>query len=87
LSPSAVSRRIRALEQFLGVPLFSRRSTGTSLTAAGQQYLGQVLPAFDLLSAATQHFKNDDRVIRLAGSHSFLSEWLLPRLNTVERDL
>ncbi len=36
LSPSAFSRRIQLLEQFVGLALFDRTSAGTPLTAAGE---------------------------------------------------
>jgi DNA-binding transcriptional LysR family regulator len=43
---SAVSRRIRMLEDQLGVSLFERRRTGVRLTNAGAQYLQRVREAF-----------------------------------------
>lgn len=39
ISQSAVSKQIKALEDELGVVLFARTSSGTSLTPAGQQLL------------------------------------------------
>lgn len=39
-SQSAVSRRIRHLEDALGVSLFERRRTGARLTVAGREFLG-----------------------------------------------
>ena len=39
LSQTAVSARIRALEEQLGRPLFTRNKNGASLTPAGEQFL------------------------------------------------
>jgi DNA-binding transcriptional LysR family regulator len=39
LAPSVVSRRIRALEEGLGVSLFERRSSGVTTTGRGEQFL------------------------------------------------
>jgi DNA-binding transcriptional LysR family regulator len=42
---SAVSRRVRALEDMLGVSLFERDSTGVRLTDAGRRFLDKSRPA------------------------------------------
>ena len=42
LSPSALSRRIQALEAFLGVNLFDREGSVVSLTMQGRRYLAEV---------------------------------------------
>jgi len=38
VSQPAFSRRIKALEDWIGVPLFSRGAQGVTLTAAGEQF-------------------------------------------------
>lgn len=52
VSPSAISNAISALEQRLGVRLFNRTTRSVALTAAGEQYLGEVRPALDLIRIA-----------------------------------
>ena len=37
VTPGAISRQIKALEEELGTPLFVRGSSGTSLTADGEE--------------------------------------------------
>lgn len=49
---SAVSRRVRALEERLGVSLFQRGARGVTLTNAGAEFIGIVESALALLSAA-----------------------------------
>ena len=39
IQESAISRRIRDLEDHLGASLFQRRSTGVTLSLAGQRFL------------------------------------------------
>lgn len=53
LSPSVVSRRIRGLEDELGVSLFERRPSGIKTTAAGARFLQAALRMFAELDDAT----------------------------------
>lgn len=53
LSPSVVSRRIRELEDELGVSLFERRPSGVRTTAAGARFLRAALRMFAELEGAT----------------------------------
>lgn len=81
LSPSAFSRRIRNLEEFLRAPLFDRSQTSVRLTSAGQQYLRAIEPAMDTLFRATLDFRCDQPagVLRIRAPHSFAISWLLQR--------
>lgn len=54
LPPSSVSRRIGALEQRLGVPLFIRTTRQVSLTEAGRVYSGSINRVLSDLDAADQ---------------------------------
>jgi DNA-binding transcriptional LysR family regulator len=53
LSPSVVSRRIRRLEDEVGVSLFERRPSGIRTTAAGARFLQAALRMFAELEGAT----------------------------------
>jgi LysR family transcriptional regulator, glycine cleavage system transcriptional activator len=53
LTASAVSHRVKALEVFLGVPLFTRYARRIELTDPGRAYLPSVRRAFDELAAST----------------------------------
>ncbi len=78
----AVSRQIRALEEWLGVPLFRREHRGVVLTAAGQAYAQVVREAFDGLAEATARLRDRERTGTLAVTtlDSFAAKWLVPRL-------
>jgi DNA-binding transcriptional LysR family regulator len=80
VTASAVSHRIRQLEQLLGVPLFARGDF--SLTPAGQAYLPQVrqgLQALASMPAAGPATPAPAR-IRLATTPTFSRQMLMPRL-------
>ena len=47
VQPSAVSRRIRALEETIGVSLFQRRTQGAQPTTAGRKILQRVRRVVD----------------------------------------
>ena len=81
LSPSAVSRRIAGLEEFLGVLLFDRSGPTPILSAAGLRYLERVEPGLRAITDATDAMAAPrGGRLRVATSHSFASTWLLPRL-------
>lgn len=83
LSPSAFSRRIRNLEDFLHVPLFDRSQATARLTTAGQQYLQTIEPAMDALFRATLDFRREQPQgpLRIRAPHSFAISWLLQRVS------
>jgi LysR family glycine cleavage system transcriptional activator len=86
---SAVSRQIRSLEDFLGVPLFERRIRQVTLTAEGQQFFAEVGPALQQIGAAARALARPaaGRVaVRINVRPSVAVRWLIPRLpDFVER--
>lgn len=46
VTPGAVSRQIKAIEDELGVPLFARLATGVALTGAGEDLYGALASGF-----------------------------------------
>src|SRR5271154_4051142 len=53
VTPGAVSRQVKHLEQALGVPLFQRLHRSLILTAQGEALLPKVADAFERLSEAS----------------------------------
>lgn len=86
LSPSALSRRIQTLEDFVGAPLFTRGLGGLTLTDIGRHYLATIEPAIEALRQATLALRAGPGPLRVAASHTFTAEWLLPRLPGLWRD-
>ena len=58
---SAVSRRVRALEDMLGVSLFERETTGVRLTEAGRRFLERSRPALAEIDHAVKAAANAGR--------------------------
>lgn len=58
ISPSALSQKIRVMEDRIGVPLLTRTTRSVGLTQAGQIFLDRARPALDDLSAAYDDTQN-----------------------------
>lgn len=82
LTPSAVSHQVRALEEFLGVPLFQRTSRQIRLTPEGRDYLPSVQTAFKQLTTATERIIASRRsgLLVISVAPAFATQWLVPRL-------
>ncbi|PVB61471.1 LysR family transcriptional regulator [Labrenzia sp. 011] len=80
LSQSAVSHRVRSLEQHLGFLLFERLPRGLRLTEAAKAYLPSVRQAFDdILSATSGVFGRSGRTtLNIRAPISYATLWLAP---------
>jgi LysR family transcriptional regulator, glycine cleavage system transcriptional activator len=81
VTPSAVSHRVRQLEELLGVKLFGRADF--SLTTEGSEYLAHVREGL----ASLQRFPSSDvaqgkRKLRVAVTPTFARSILMPRLKS-----
>ncbi len=87
ITPSAVSHRIRGLEEALGVALFRRKGRGVTLTPEGEAYLPAVQDALAALRAATRRISTPDRSgpLTMSLAPSFAIRWLLPRLSRFQK--
>lgn len=65
LSAPALSRRIQALERFIGKPLFERRHQAVALNADGERLLQQIAPVLDRLTDAVEFMTSGVEVLRL----------------------
>ncbi len=54
LGASAVSHAVRAVEEFLGEPLFVRTTRSVALTASGEAFAGRLEQAFGEIDAAVE---------------------------------
>lgn len=82
LSPSALSRRVAALEEFIGKRLFTRQHQAMKLTDEGTAFYEAVSPKFDELAAAVEGQIENSKVLRLHLGilPLFGSQRLFPRL-------
>jgi LysR family transcriptional regulator, glycine cleavage system transcriptional activator len=82
VSQVAISRQVKALEQWLGTPLFIRGTREVRLTAAGARLLPPIRQALDLMAqAADQVSRRRQRdVLAIQAYTTFAQRWLIPRL-------
>ncbi len=82
VTQAAISHQIRALEEWLGLPLFKRQNRSLLLTDAGQAYLPAMREAFDRIHDATVKIQHREQGSGLTVSTftSFAAKWLLPKL-------
>lgn len=88
LTQGAVSRQISALEDFLGLTLFSRTPHGVVLTERGAEYARQVTPRLQALEQDTldvMSARGEGGIIHLAAVPTFATRWLIPRLPALSR--
>ncbi len=87
LSAPALSRRIQALERFIGRPLFDRRHQAMQLNSDGERLLSQIAPALDSLSDAVETMTSGIEVLRLRLGilPLFASQRLFPKLGDLRR--
>ena len=81
VTPGAVSRQIKTLEDWLGAPLFRRRHKQVVLTALGRSYLASVSLPLEEIAAATARMRRreSDRPIAICSYPTFALRWLVPR--------
>jgi LysR family glycine cleavage system transcriptional activator len=82
LTAAAVSQHVRALEQWLGLPLFTRHPRGVVLTAAGRDFGTAVSHGLTHIALAAEQLnaKRRRRAVSLACLPSVTTRWLIPRL-------
>jgi LysR family glycine cleavage system transcriptional activator len=65
LSSPALSRRVQALERFVGKSLFERRHQAMVLNVDGEVLLARIAPALDALAAAIDSASGETELLRL----------------------
>ena len=83
VTPAAVSRQIRRLEDFLNVDLFIREHRAIRLSGAGEKYLADVMLHLDGLRKATRQVSTLEPsvALRIRVPPTFAARWLIPRLS------
>lgn len=82
ITQGAISRQIRELEEFLGMPLFLRASRRVELTQPGKDYLFTIAHMLAELERATERIgrKRQSTIITLDILPTLATMWLMPRL-------
>ncbi len=87
ISETAISRKVRLLEQHFGLSFFRRGHRSIELTPQGREFLGRIRPALDAIRDAADDAlrTSQNRPVTLAATNSVASLWLTPRLNAFRR--
>jgi LysR family transcriptional regulator, glycine cleavage system transcriptional activator len=81
VSPGAVSKQVKLLQDWLGAPLFEGPKNAPQLSALGAALAPKLSAAFDQIQAAVQSAKQDNaQSIKVACYNTFAAKWLLPRM-------
>ncbi|WP_281995973.1 LysR family transcriptional regulator [Ruegeria faecimaris] len=91
ITQSAFSRRIKALESWVGLPLVNRATYPVQLTEAGQQFLPVALAAISQLSESRQSLRDadrgDSRFIRFSVLHTIAVNFLASRIEELQMQI
>jgi LysR family glycine cleavage system transcriptional activator len=58
LTHGAISRRVAAVENWLGTTLFERHARGVRLTPDGQRFVGRIEQAFGIIDSAANQWRS-----------------------------
>ncbi len=82
VSETAISRKMKLLEQHYRCTLFVRGHRSVRLTEQGRKLLEGISPALDMIAQVSQQMLNTRSMatVRLSATNSVASLWLMPRL-------
>lgn len=86
LTPTALSHRIKKLEQQLNLQLFERRTRSITLTPEGAYLLKHVRSGFEQIQFALHQLEqHKQRLFTITTTPSFASEWIIPHLPELQQ--
>ena len=82
VTQGAVSHQVKALEEELGLKLFTRERQRLIITEQGREYLAVLRDAFDRIALGTESLKQRQStgVLTVSTSPDFAAKWLVNRL-------
>ena len=91
VTPAAVGQLVRTLEDWLGVPLFQRATSGRVRlvpTEAAERALPDIRAGFNRLTLGLERLKEGSAkgVLTITISPAFASKWLLPRIDKFQSE-
>ena len=83
VTKAAVSHQIKALEEYMGFPLFERKNRSIELTEAAEIALPKLREGFENLAEAVQLMQRhtEHASVNVCMAPSFAAKWLVPRLH------
>ncbi|GAA0927463.1 LysR substrate-binding domain-containing protein [Pseudonocardia zijingensis] len=88
VTPGAVSRQVRVLEAWLGVPLFRHEGRTIQLTDVGARYLEAASQHLSAIAKATNQVTGrwrSEETLQIRSYTLFANNWLIPRLPRFKR--
>jgi len=87
VTPAAVSRQVKLLEDFFGVDFFVREPGGVTLTPEARSYAAQLTRSLKSIAQATDDFRarQTSAILLVRGYTIFLVKWLVPRLPAFQK--
>ncbi|NLS00601.1 LysR family transcriptional regulator [Rhizobium sp. P38BS-XIX] len=87
LTAAGISQHVRAMEAWLGIPLFTRHPRGVTATAAGREFGAAIAHGLGHIESVAQKLRQDgkDRPVSVACIASVATRWLIPRLPDFRR--
>ena len=87
VTPAAISRMVKLLEERLGVQLFERKPNGLMLTASGRNYQSGLTPLLDAIADLTTRIQAQAgaRILTVGVGPTFATRWLIPRLTDFQK--
>jgi LysR family transcriptional regulator, glycine cleavage system transcriptional activator len=87
LTATAISHRIRVLEEELACRLFLRKTRAVELTAEGRILFAAVGEGFGAIAAGVERLRAKTRMsVTLSTTPAFATKWLVPRLVTFQSE-
>jgi LysR family glycine cleavage system transcriptional activator len=86
VTPAAVSRLVKLLEERMGTALFERRANRLELTPAGREYRDGLVPLLEAIGRLTERVAERGRGVLTVGvGPTFAIRWLIPRLGDFQK--
>ena len=87
VTPAAISRMVRLLEERLGVELFERQPNKLVATSAGASYQSGLTPLLDSIANLTVQVQSmaGSGVLTIGVGPTFATRWLIPRLPSFQK--
>ncbi|MGE8160061.1 LysR substrate-binding domain-containing protein [Paraburkholderia sp. NPDC080076] len=88
LTHGAISRRVAAVENWLGMTLFERHARGVRLTPDGQRFVGRIEQAFGIIDSAADQWRSprSPQLVKLSVVPAFAKLWFFERQATFESE-
>lgn len=87
VTPAAISRQVKMLENYFGTEFFDREPGGVQLTPEAREYVSKLSRAFRQIATATDDFRANhaSSILTISGYTTFLVKWLVPKLPGFQR--